>query len=152
EVSQGTFTVAGAGSQFNGSLLVYLDAFGSSTVNLDAPATANNVRVDGAALNANEALSVANLTLTGHGTSLGFAVVGNIGGTGNIDITNSLSWSRGTLTGSGVATVDTNATGAITGNVNLSRELDVAGQLTVGTQPDPVNGGGNSAVNLGTSN
>ena len=69
-------------------------------------------------------------------------------GSGNVTVTGSLAWSStgSTMSGSGVTIIASTATGTITGNVDLIRDLDIGGQVTVGQL-----NGGNSTIQMGSA-
>ena len=74
-----------------GALTVHLDAFGSSTLNLNNAITPASVTIDGATLNANATLTTTSLTMLTHGTSFGFAVTPALGGSGTVTVTGSMT-------------------------------------------------------------
>ena len=152
----GTFTLA-AGSQFNdaGNLTVSAGTLTTNasdvmsvggaltvdgTLNLNNAISPSSVTIgSGGTLNANAAVSTSSLTLTGGGTQTG---------SGNVTVTGSLAWSStgSTMSGSGVTIIASTATGTITGNVDLIRDLDIGGQVTVGQL-----NGGNSTIQMGSA-
>ena len=139
----GTFTLA-AGSQFNdaGNLTVSAGTLTTNasdvmsvggaltvdgTLNLNNAISPSSVTIgSGGTLNANAAVSTSSLTLTGGGTQTG---------SGNVTVTGSLAWSStgSTMSGSGATIIASTATGTITGNVDLIRDLDIGGQRDRGS-------------------
>jgi hypothetical protein len=141
-----SYTIAvGSSLSGTGSLSVYSAvSFCIDTVNLEQTASLGSVSVDGGVFNVDAPLTVSSLSLLGHAGYAGYFMSAMLAGAEDVTVTSSLTWTAGQMSGSGKTFLSAGATGTLVGNQNLSREIDIGGQLTIGTS-----GGGNSTIQLG---